>query len=239
MTENPNVGVDGADLELPNESVSAKPIEAGIDKSESGDLTAVLNKLDTLEREFRGLQSRQDKDRNSHRDFLDEFNRFKSSGMNEADAVDAANKSLGDKEATERRNQLIDKLLAKEANSSSQAGVGSTPNVSESYSKVLTELELSPTDPSVIDLIRKGHTDLNFAVEAGKLARKRASAPIPTQAQGLASTGSPVPDKSMDAMVVEYKQKVLANRGNKRAIESVKAEYEAKGVPIGQIDVTR
>ena len=224
MTENPNVGVDGADLELPNESVSAKPIEAGIDKSESGDLTAVLNKLDTLEREFRGLQSRQDKDRNSHRDFLDEFNRFKSSGMNEADAVDAANKSLGDKEATERRNQLIDKLLAKEANSSSQAGVGSTPNVSESYSKVLTELELSPTDPSVIDLIRKGHTDLNFAVEAGKLARKRASAPIPTQAQGLAYTGSPVTPPSVEALEIEMSKLIKNPTANAKRITEIKKE---------------
>lgn len=135
----------------------------------------------------------------------------------------------------EMRLKELEARLNQGASPDLDAGT-STVTANADTARVLDELKLDASDPEVLRVL-SGAGDVTLGL--AKLAVRRVTAPSPTPEQAAASIGKPLTPPDGNALIGEYKTKVLANKGNANAIRAIKEQYRQKGVPVDQVDVTR
>jgi hypothetical protein len=93
---------------------------------------------------------------------------------------------------------------------------------------------IQESDAEYLNILAKNiNSPMKLAEEMSALVASRASKPTPTPAQSPSPVAKPIVENP-EALMREYQSKVIALRGNKRAIEEVQEEYSKKGVPIGE-----
>lgn len=218
----------GADA---NQNLSAQEPKSIQDvNSLSKQVEALLDaKLKPVLDEVRGVQSRQDKDRNRFQEFLDEYKKQVKKGLTEGEAELAAQKVLDQRADDEEQKQLVKRLAARFLADESPA----VASGASEHAKVINSLGLEITDPDVVDLVKKGLNAVDFAIEAAKIVRQKATQPNPTPAQALASQAKNVPQA--EATVEAYRKEMLANMGNPTKLRALKEAYREKGVDVDHV----
>jgi len=201
------------------------------------DVKKLVSELETVKKELRGLQGRQDKSENAYQPLLVEYERQKAKGLTNNEAMEAAQTTM-DRRAKAQKQELLLKQIAEKLglDSTSPLVSGNTKGIATEYEKVIKAHGLDANDAEVIALMRESGSALDFSINASKLTARKQSAPNPDQSQSPAKVFEPQPTPDGNALIGEYKQKVMANRGNKAMIDALKAEYAQKGVPVNSVN---
>lgn len=134
MTTKPNVGNRGA--QDANPDVSGSTVEGGT--AQLLEIVAGLaNEVKSLKSNISGIYSRQDKDRNQLRDFMDDFKQFKAGGMTDDAAYTAA-------ESNQTARTLVQRLEKLESLVTQPTGNGAVD-----AAKVIATAGLDVNDPKV------------------------------------------------------------------------------------------
>ena len=236
MTDDTKVdnGVVGGESGSPNQGLSSANPES-IPSQKVEDVNILKTELETLKKELRGLQSRQDKGTSEISEILAEFKKQQKSGLNEIDAELAAVNAIENRKKVARRDQALDLLIEKlNLNEVSEQLTGSKSNGTDDYAKVIKEFGANATDPDILLMLRESKNPTELAIKLGK----RTQSPPPTQSQAAASVGQSVPTPDGNALIGEYTRQMQANRGKPSEIRRIKAEYAQKGVPVDQVAFT-
>ena len=171
---------------------------------------AISEALKPIKGEISGLYSRQDRDRNQFREFMDEFKKFKANGLSDSEAEAAAQNALGEKEQTERRNQVLDKLAERFLNTPSPQSPGKGVSGAVDAAKVISEHGLNMSDP-LVAILANGKYDSEDAVKIAiaDYIRATKAAPSPTPAQAPAAAGGTTTPQNLTADQVEAKSAEL------------------------------
>ena len=224
MTDNPNVGLEGAGgNQLP---VSPKPIEEAPKSSQ--ELLSLQKSLELLTKEVKGLQSRQDKSTNEVQRFMDEVRAKVANGMTLEDAEKSVH---ADRKAAEEK-ELLYKIAAKvgvDAPSAQAAGNG--PSVTDETAKAIEALKLDPNDPEVAIALREGGGVLRLAEIAVKNANK--PTPSPTGAPALGSAPAPtMTNERIEQLAAERNALYKEPSKNRAKIKAIEKQLTEAGVPI-------
>lgn len=174
--------------------------------------------------EVRGVQGRQDKDRTAFRGFLDEYEKQKAKGLSNADAEQAANALISERDELKKRDALFQQIADKVLGTSS-AGSGTPAQASIDVLKQFPELDAN--DPDVIAKVLVQTDPEKAELAASRLVRQRTtqSPPSPSAAGALETT----PAKTQSLME-EYNRDAKNLRGN--ALIDLKMSYRKRGLDI-------
>jgi len=112
--------------------------------------------------------------------------------------------------------------------------VGSAQAIPEALDR-FKETGLSVSDPDISALIGdvgKYGTRETFLLEAERLINRKLIKPSVSTGAVIPPASPPPTPPGLEELKREYREKVIANRGNKAAIEAIKADYAKKGVPV-------
>lgn len=227
-----NMGGNGAEPNAPlSGSVSDQQNSSGQQGLEAA-LSQLTNRLDSIEKGFRTIQS--DKDRGvasvkkevgELKETLAQFEALKEKGFSTDEAV----------EQIELKRDIAElKKLLQPAASASSPGTGASGQ--GDVGRVIAELGLDVNDPQVSLLLSQGLNPLQLGIKAAQLAQQKANAPRPTGAQAPATPGSAQANSDVDSLTREYKQKMIAARGKPGELKAIQDDYKNKGVPIYEVD---
>lgn len=233
-----NVGTpspDGAGGNQPPVSQTQGQPIAGTPQG-SQEFSTLVKRLDQTEKELRGLQSRQDKEKNETQRLLDDIKTQIDSGK----SFEEAQRSVLASRKAEEKDDLLLKIAQKVGvlgESSQPVPAGTGAQATSGTAQVLSKAGLDANTPEVIELIQKyGSDPVDFAMKigeykAGLANRPQASATGSTVLQGPPPGGAPDEKK----LTEEYKTKVAGARGNAAEIRRLIGEYEKKGVKVHEI----
>lgn len=183
MTTKPNVGAEGA--ESANSSVSDVSVEDRVAELKK----LVEEALAPIKSEISGIYSRQDKDRNQFREFMDEFKRLKGDNLSDEAAYAGAEATLLRKQKETERDQKLDEIYKKLFPSSD----GNEP---VSAAQVMKNAGLDLEDPAFEVLKeRKYSNESELYADIGRLVAKKK---LPSTAQETSSSKSETPGKTSD-----------------------------------------
>lgn len=180
--ENPNL--DGAEGNQPavspeqGKSIDGKP-------QSSQEFLELKQGYARLEKELKGLQSRQDKSTNEVQRFMEDVKGQMAKGL----SLDEAEKAVhADRKAAEK-DALLSQIAAKLGiGNSPQTATGTSANAADEAVSVFSEYSVDPNDPEAIPLLELRGTDLVKAVS--KLAIKRAKQSPPDSSEAPSITGN-------------------------------------------------
>lgn len=135
---NPNVSKEGG-----------SPVAVDADALSRLVKDAIAAELKPIKGEISGIYSRQDKDRNALREFMDEVKKQQANGLSENDAIDAAQNALNERAETVAEKKMIREIHAKLFGSSSTQPAGNGPSGAE-QAQIISEYKLDGNDPEVI-----------------------------------------------------------------------------------------
>lgn len=190
--------------------------------------TAVEEVLKPIKGEISGLYSRQDKDRNQFREFMDEFRKQKKKGLDDGEAEIAANEVLSAKAAEQKaRDDEIAwrKAVSEKLNLSSPQPVGNGQPGAVDVAKVISDVGLDSSDSDAIALAARQYPN----EEARELALRRyaMSKKTPTPADQSAPPGNPAPTEPVgDAELLARWEKAKHN--------PLSPEYKAISAELGK-----
>lgn len=216
MTETPTVGDPGAGGNQP--PVSEKPIEGEAERLSKLFDAKLSDALKPVLAEIRGVQSRQDKDRNGLREVLDEFNKLRAKGLSDEDAANAMIEG--------RKSQEKDELLYKIAQ---KVGVIEPPSTqvpgkdvsgADEATRTLEQYHLDGNDPAVLPLLSLKGAELKAA--AADLAYRRATQPAPSPTAAAALQSAP-----QSGLSKEQEQAALMETWERVKFNPTSAEYKA------------
>jgi hypothetical protein len=186
MAQTTNVGDQtptgaGENTNSPVSPENGQPI-AGTPQS-SQEVLELKKSFETLSKELKGLQSRQDKGLNEVQSFMAEVKKQMASGKSLEEAEAAVNAS--------REAQVKDDLLFKMARklgvlddvSQNPAGNGGT--VTEAAAQVISELKLDANTPEVVSILAKGYNAEKQELELRRLATRPRPQPSPAEAPSM------------------------------------------------------
>lgn len=201
MAENSNVGsgADGGAAGSPDQQVSqqtSQPIESDVHQM----LKAYGEKLESVTKELRGLQGRQDRSDNQTNDFrkqLARLQQYKTEGMSDEEAL----AEMEADDASTRRWQVLEQKI--DGLAARFEGVGNTSNSQQMVTTVLSEYGLDPKDPFVAGKLagQNPTTKEQAEILAGRILRDKALAPQTNPAQQSATPGTPGGGTPADPMV--------------------------------------
>ena len=198
---------------------------------------AIDERLKPIKGEIGGLYSRQDKDRNAFREFMDEYNKQKGKGLNDNEAYNAAESALTEREKQAKKDQMIEEIYQKFVGSSSPPTPGTGAGGAVDAAKVFEEYKLDLKDPQVALALGNRYESVEQAeLAAARLIKAKQTAPSPNAAQQPADTSGVPKPQDATGLRAEYIQKVTAARGNKSIIKALQAQYKERGVDVGNID---
>lgn len=237
MTDNPNVDPaqgTGADGDQPEVSPNAgKSIDGKAQLPQ--EFLELGKRLDLVTRELKGLQSRQDKERNEVQRFMDDLKANVARGM----SLEEAERAVTESRKASEKDDLLFKIAAKvgvlDPPSAQPAGNGASATAE--VNKIIEELNLDVRDADVNRLIREyGDNPVAFAMRAGSHAATLTSRPAPSPSVAPAMTGGPAHEKSVEALTSDYRKDMLAApRGNRKALLEIKEKYRSLGVPVDNV----
>jgi len=187
-------------------------------------------KLKPVLAEVRGVQGRQDKDRNAFREFMDEFKAQKAKGLNDNEAEAAANLSLKEKAEAQSDKQLL-RQIAEKVLGSSGSGTPATPDAK--VIDVLKQYELDPNDPDVVAKVLTQTDPKDAELAALKMLRQKGSQPSISAAPP--AQGSPAKPAGEAEQLAKYRQEMLSNRGKPAALKEIKDKYRKAGIPVDNV----
>jgi hypothetical protein len=234
MTEATNVEEtqpEGANADQANVSEGKAKSIADAPPS-SQELLEIRKELQLTRSELKGLQGRQDKEQNEIQRFMEDVKAQMAKGLSFDEAEQAVNKS--------REASLKDDLLFKMAEKlgvlgdSPQNTAGNGSNAANEVAKVFDKYGISANDPEAVPLLDLRGVDLIDGVAS--LAIKRAKQTPLDASEASSISGKSAPAATPEALKSEYISKMNAARGNRKQIETLKAQYKDKGVDIYSID---
>lgn len=225
--ENPNL--DGAEGNQP-------PVSPEQGKSIDGkpqipqEFLELKKGYDRLEKELKGLQSRQDKSTNEVQRFMEDVKGQMAKGLSLDEAEQAVHANRKAAEKDELLYQIATKLGI---GNSPQTATGTSTNAADEVASVFSEYSVNPNDPEAIPLLELHGTDLVKAVS--KLAIKRAKQSPPDSSEAGSIQGSPPVPASAGQLKQNYIKEIEANRGNKAGIKAVQEKYRKLGFDTGNV----
>lgn len=225
MTQ-PNVDDAGAGGTT-NPPVSQPPVEGAVKLSDLvGTVRQVLSEeLKPIKGDISGLYSRQDKQGNAFREFMDEYKQQKANGLPDKEAEDAAERVLADRDRQTKRDQIIDKLAEQVLGSSSTQTAGNGASGAVDKAKVVADFGLSETDADVVKLMREKN-GVEFATEIGKMALNRSKQNPPSPASATAASAGQAPREDVQAKIALLAEYQLRPSLHRAEIKQLTADLE-------------
>jgi hypothetical protein len=227
MTTDPNVETptpDGAAGNQPGVSQEqGKSIAAG-----SQEFLELKRIIETQGRELKGLQSRQDKEKNEVQRFMDEVKGNMAKGMTLEQAENAVNESRKVDEEKQLLRRIAQKLGLDDSSPTQNAGNGAT--VTNDTEVVLSQYQLSANDPEVITKLNLQGSEFKAAI--ADLAYRRATKQPPSAAESATIVGSAATGRiNVDALNSELQQlvKTPSKPGSMKRITEIKKQLNDAG----------
>lgn len=206
MTEKLNVDEHGA--QAANPGVSGKSVE-----NETLQLSELVKEIKSIKSEISGIYSRQDKDRNQFREFMDDFQRFKAGGMTDEAAYRAAESGQNAKVLEKRLEELEKKFT-------SPTGNGTVDAV-----KVIQSAGLDMEDPRVKVLAGRSYAnDMELYAAIGQHVATKPSNHNP--AQNVATPLGTGKASSQEDLWAEYERLHVNPTANSNRIKELAKELE-------------
>lgn len=222
--ENPNL--EGATGNQPAVSPEQGKSIAGKPQS-SQEFLELKQGYARLEKELKGLQSRQDKSTNEVQRFMEDVKGQMAKGL----SLDEAEQAVHANRKAAEKDELLNQIAAKLGIGNSPQNVtGNNTNAADEAVSVFSEYNVDPNDPDAAPLLELRGTELVKAVS--KLAIKRAKQSPPDSSEATAIGGRPPAPAGVDALTQDYVKNMRAARGNKSKLSSIREEYSKKGVDV-------
>ena len=225
--ENPNLG--GAEGNQPavspeqGKSIDGKP-------QSSQEFLQLKQGYDRLEKELKGLQSRQDKSTNEVQRFMEDVKGQMAKGLSLDEAEQAVHANRKAAEKDELLYQIATKLGI---GNSPQSVTGNNQKAADEAASVFSEYNVDPNDPEAIPLLELRGTDLVKAVSKLAIKRAKQSTPDSSEAPSL-SSGAPKPP-GLSGLTQQYQSDMIAARGKPSLLKDIKEKARKAGVPVDSI----
>lgn len=229
MTEtNPNVGsapVTGAEG-TPNPAVSPQGTQP------IGDVTQLFSsfeskfasQIDTLTKELRGLQSKQDKTGNDFTERLARLEQYEKRGLSRQEAL----AEMDADDESNKRYMTLEQRLAEIAARLENGGTQS--NRQQQVAQVFASKGLDPKDPRIAPFLVKDYSSPEaMELAAYRLREELASTPNPTPAQQASLTSAPAKSANLDEL---YNQLAVAFKEpskNRQLIKDLEVKIKEAG----------
>lgn len=116
---------------------------------------AIAEELKPVKGEISGLYSRQDKDRNQFREFMDEFQKQKANNLSDAEAFTATENALKQKSEVQEDKELLRKIAEKVLGSSSPESAGTGAGGADVQAVAeLGKYKIDPNSAEAVALLR-------------------------------------------------------------------------------------
>ena len=185
---------------------------------------------DRLEKELKGLQSRQDKSTNEVQRFMEDVKGQMAKGL----SLDEAEQAVHANRKAAQKDDLLNQIAAKLGiGNSPQTVTGTSPNAADEAQSVFSEYSVDPNDPEAIPLLELRGTDLVKAVSKLAIKRAKQSTPDSSEAPSL-SSGAPKP-VGIGGLTEQYQKDMLAARGKPSLLKDIKEKARKAGVPVDSI----
>lgn len=196
--------------------------------SSSQELLELRKLVETQGKELKGLQSRQDKEKNETQRFMDEIKAHTSKGksLEEAESIVYAEREA------KQKDDLLLRIAQKVGvlDQSSPNATGTSNQVTDEVEKIFAEYNVNPNDPEATAMYALRGADLIKAVS--KLAIKRATSNQTDSSEVTSMISTPSQTGGEKELMTEYTKKVSGLRGNVLAISQLQTEYRKKGLKI-------
>lgn len=233
MTTNTNVGnqtPDGAgeNTNSPVSPENGQPI-AGTPQG-SQELLELRKGYERLEKELRGLQSRQDVEKNDVQRFMAEVKQQMAKGK----SLEEAEAAVTESRKAQEKDDLLFKIAQKVGvlGDVSQTAAGNGGNVTDEAAQVISELKLDANAPEVLSILQKGLDPLRQELELRRLATRPRPQPTPAESPSVRSTPAS-PDKAAEIERGYLAAIAKVPRGNTHMVSQVKAEWRKKAREAG------
>ena len=189
------------------------------------DVKKLVSELETVKKELRGLQGRQDKSDNAYQSFLVEYEKQKAKGLTNDEASEAAQSTINRRDKAQKQEMLLEQIAQKLGlDSTSPLVQGSTKGIAADYEKVIKAHGLDSNDIEVIALMRESGNALDFSINASKLAVRKQNAPTPNSAQSPAKVFELHNPPSTTSLEAEIAGLLKTPSVNNKRIEEIKKE---------------
>ena len=214
------------------EGAGSQPVSSGEGKPFEGSqnelvelLKAQSKKLETFEKEIRGLQSKQDKGDKQFKEFMADYQKQVAAGVPDHEAYEIAQNNQNAKKRQAEREALLDQLLAERSGKS----VGADSKLAKAKELAL-KYGIDENDPSLAEIVSTKDEDR----WEGEIAIRAIKKTSPQSLGGVPSMpATPSPSKpDLQRLGEEYVNKVLEAKGNKMLVRQLREEYRKKGVPV-------
>jgi len=229
MTEtNPNVGsapVIGAEG-TPNPAVSPQGTQP------IGDVTQLFSsfeskfasQIDTLTKELRGLQSKQDKTGNDFTERLARLAQYEKRGLSRQEAL----AEMDADDESNKRYMTLEQRLAEIAARLENGGTQS--NRQQQVAQVFASKGLDPKDPRIAPFLVKDYSSPEaMELAAYRLREELASTPDPTKAQQASLQGGNTAPVNAEEKMARLETLYKNYTQNRPEIESIEKELRATG----------
>lgn len=214
--ENPNL--EGAEGNQPAVSPEQGKSIAGQPQN-SHEFLELKKGYDRLEKELKGLQSRQDKSTNEVQRFMEDVKSQMAKGLSLDEAEQAVHANRKAAEKDELLYQIATKLGI---GNSPQTATGTSTNAADEVASVFSEYSVNPNDPEAIPLLELRGTDLVKAVS--KLAIKRAKQSTPDSSEAPSLTGGAARVMNDDEKIAKLSELQKSPTKNRDAIKALEKE---------------
>jgi len=189
------------------------------------DVKKLVSELETVKKELRGLQGRQDKSEKTYQPLLVEYEKQKAKGLSNDEAMEAAQSTMDRRDKAQKQEALLEQIAQKLGlDSTSPLVQGSTKGIAADYEKVIKAHGLDSNDAEVIALMRESGNAIDFSINASKLAVRKQNAPMPNQAQSPSKVFEPQPTPNQAALENEIASLLKTPTANKKRIDEIKKE---------------
>jgi chromosome segregation ATPase len=188
-----NQKVEEGAVSQPEEQVSKS-----IDDKTIKLLSDLGGQVETLQKELRGLQGRQDKVDSTFKQTMADYQKLLNRGMSHEEAVDALeSKQKETSTLTELQKQVQE--LAQQL-----AGRQPNPEATQQVVKAFESFDLDMKDPRVLVAMQKHYPKMGDALEAAfKLKEELSKSPNPAKSQSASAEGANTGSIDVAALVAE------------------------------------
>ena len=201
------------------------PASVGQAQPSTPDITALMTRLEALEKQNKALQSGKDKRWNEVMPVIKQVAAVL--GIDESKVAEAQEKAVLQELVAERMGRL-----------QPQGGTGTTtPQAAQvDVQSIAKQYGLDPNSDAGFLSALVGESDHEkVELKIARYARQKVAQPNPSSATSPAPTGGTSASQSGAELVGEYKTKMLAARGNKALGQQIKEEYRKRGCPVDSV----
>lgn len=187
---------------------------------------AIAEELKPVKGEISGLYSRQDKDRNALREFMDEVKKQQANGLSENDAIDAAQNALNERAETAQEKKMLKEIHAKLFGLSSTQDAGNVASGAADMANVISELKLDANSADVVAILAKGLDPDKQELELRRYAARPKTQPSAAESATLQG-GAPATKKDAAPMIARLAELQKVPSKNFAEIEKLEKELDA------------